>query len=131
MSTDEHARPEGTSDSAVRAAGLMSEALERVERARGALYDAHQLIGGADAALDEVAEALRDSGFDELADGLRRELVGLDVLEGRWTFQVVEEFDGGYYAAWLAWERRVREATVAGRRHVAESEMKTDRQSRA
>lgn len=129
MPGDEHDRPEGASDSAVRAAGLMSEALERVERARGALYDAHQLIGGADGALDEVADALRDSGFDELADDLRRELVGLDVLEGRWTYQVVEEFDAGYYSAWLAWERRVRDATVGGRRHVAEAEMKTRRQS--
>lgn len=55
---DDQTRPDGVSDSAVRAAGLMSEALERVERARGALYTAHQLIGGADGALDEVEDAL-------------------------------------------------------------------------
>lgn len=72
------------------------EALERVERARGALYTAHQLIGGADGALDQVERALRDSGCGDLADELRQELVGLDVLEGRWTYQVVEEFDDGY-----------------------------------
>jgi hypothetical protein len=108
----------------------MSEALEQVERARGALFDAHQLIGGADGALDPVEKALRDSDLADLADELRQELVGLDVLEGRWTYQVVEEFDDGYYAAWQAWERRIREATVAGRRHVAEAEMKTARQSR-
>jgi len=36
---EEHARPPGASDALVAAAGAMSEAFERVERARGALYD--------------------------------------------------------------------------------------------
>ncbi len=62
---------------------------------------------------------------------MRRELVGLDVLEGRWTFQIVEEFDAGYYARWRELEQRVRDATVAGRRHVFEAEMKADRQTRS
>lgn len=127
----DHDRPAGATDDAVRAAGLMSEAFERVERARGALYDAHQLIGGADGSLDEVVEALRVCGQGDLADQVRRELVGLDVLEGRWTFQIVEEFDAGYYARWRELEQRVRDATVAGRRHVFEAEMKADRQTRS
>ncbi len=54
-----HSRPDGTSDDLVEAAGLFSEALERIERARGALYDFHQLIGGADAKLDDVVAKLR------------------------------------------------------------------------
>lgn len=117
-------------DHDVQASGLMSEALERVERARGALYDLHQLIGGADGQLDEVIAALRQAGRAELADALQRELVGIDVLEGRWTYQVIEEFDGGFYARWKQWEERVRLETVGGRRHVHEAQMQQERRPR-
>jgi hypothetical protein len=126
---DTSRRPGGASDAAVRVSGLMSEALERIERARGALYDAHQLIGSADSALDDVIDALADCGHDDTAGALRRELVGMNVIEGRWTFQLVEEFDDGYYTRWREWERRIRDLCVDGRRHVLESEMKARRQS--
>ncbi len=125
-----HRRPEGTSDDLVAAAGKMSEALERIERARGALYDLHQLTGGADAMLDEVVDLLRAEGRDELADRVQDELVGLNVVSGRWTFQLVEEFDDGYYATWRDVERAVREGTTGGRRHVFEAEMKERRRTR-
>jgi hypothetical protein len=126
---DEHTRPDGASDAAVRASGLMSEALERIERARGAMYDAHQLIGSADSALDDVIEALAESGNTATAAALKRELVGLDVIEGRWTFQLMEEFDDGFYARWREWEQRIRDECVGGRRHVLEAEMKAERQT--
>lgn len=116
-------------DHDIRASGLMSEAFERIERARGALYDLHQLIGGADGQLDDVVAELRKGGHDELADDLERDLIGLDVLDGRWTFQVVEEFDDGYYARWRELEERVRQTTVGGRRHVLEARMKDQRQT--
>jgi hypothetical protein len=116
-------------DHDVQAAGLMGEAFEKVERARGALYDLHQLIGGADNALDEVVTELRAGGHDQLADELQRDLIGIDVLEGRWTFQVVEEFDDGFYARWRSFEQRVRDTTVGGQRHVLEAQMKKERQS--
>src|SRR3546814_1074204 len=86
-----HARPEGVTDDEVKAAGVLSNALETVERARGALYDFHQLIGHADLMLDEVVELLRSSGNDDLADQVEGELMGRNVVEGRWTFQLVEE----------------------------------------
>lgn len=124
----EHDRPAGVSDEAVRAAGLMSEAFERVERARGALYDAHQLIGGADGSLDDVIDALQKADRPELADRVR-ELVGIDTLAGRWTFEIVEEFDAGFYARWRAAEGHVRDELTAGRRHVYEAELKAKRQS--
>jgi hypothetical protein len=126
---DAHARPDGVSDQLVQAVGKLSEALERIERARGALYDVHQLVGGADAMLDEVVDGLRAAGHPDLADRISVELIGLNVIPGRWTFQVVEEFDAGYYAAWRELERTVRERTMAGRRHVFEGEMKQRRRS--
>jgi hypothetical protein len=126
----EHARPEGVPDALVAATGKLSEALERVERARGALYDFHQLMGGADAMLDEVVEGLRSTGHADLARRVQDEIIGCNVIEGRWTFQLVEEFDDGYYAAFRDLERTVRDATMAGRRHVFEAEMKQARRTK-
>ncbi len=126
---DAHARPAGASDALVAANGALSEALERIERARGALYDFHQLIGGADARLDDVVDGLREAGHPELADRIRRELIGRNVVSGRWTFQLVEEFDDGYYAGFRELERTVREQTMDGRRHVFEAEMKQRRRT--
>jgi hypothetical protein len=125
-----HDRPDGVSDASVAAVGKVSEALEWVERARGHLYDFHQMMGHADVTLGEAAQALHDAGHPDLARRLRHELVGLDVLEGRWTFEVVEEFDHGYYARFRAEEQQVRNAVVAGRQHVFEAEMKAREQRR-
>ncbi|WP_063795795.1 hypothetical protein [Peterkaempfera griseoplana] len=124
-----HRRPARTPDLAVVAAGRFSEALERLERARGALYEFHQLVGRADALLDEVVEALDRLGQDRLAAEVRDELIGRNVLRGRWTYQIVEEFDDGYYTVFRALEGRAREELVAGRRHVYEAEMKERRRS--
>jgi hypothetical protein len=116
-------------DDAVAAAGAMTEALETLERARGHLYSFHQLVGEADLALDRVLDRLRSAGAGDLAAELERELVGRDVLPDRWTFQVVEEFDDGYWSLFRAYERTVREAMTGGRRHVHEAELKARRQS--
>jgi hypothetical protein len=126
---EEHARPDGASDGLVAAAGAMSEAFERIERARGALYTFHQLIGGADAQLDEVIEGLRANGFGDLAYRISSELIGLNTLAGRWTFQIVEEFDDGYYAAFRSLADAVRDQTMQGRRHVLEAETKQRRRT--
>jgi len=116
---------------AVTAAGAMTEALETIERARGHLYSFHQLVGKADFKLDEVLDGLREVGRADLADQLQRELVGRDVLEGRWTFQIMEEFDDGYYAVFRAQEQAIRDALTGGRRHVHEARMKAERQPEA
>lgn len=125
----EHTRPEGVSDEAVRAAGKMSEALETLERARGHLYAFHQLVGETDLALDDVLGGLRRNGWTELAEEIERDLLGRNVLAGRWTFQVVEQFDDGYWSVFRDYERAVREALVGGRRHVYEAEMKQRRRT--
>ena len=70
-----HIRPEGVTDDEVKAAGVLSNALETVERARGALYDFHQLIGHADLMLDEVVERYmeNDQSIDDIvAAGFKR-----------------------------------------------------------
>jgi hypothetical protein len=126
---DEHVRPPGASDATVAAVGKLTEALETVERARGALYDFHQLTGSADLKAGEAVEVLRAAGHRELADRVETELVGRNVLPGRWTFQIVEEYDTGYYALFQALEQTAREDLLEGRRHILEAELKEDRRS--
>ena len=128
--TAEHRRPPGASDAAVTAAGRLSEALETIERARGHLYSFHQLTGGADALLDEVVSLLREAGEPALAEQVATELIGRNVLDGRWTFQIVEEYDDGYYRAFRELERQVRDHLLQGRRHIYEAEMKERRRTR-
>jgi len=126
---DDHERPEGASDEAVEAAGKMTEALETLERARGHLYSFHQLVGEADAYLDRILELLRACGETELEERVRTDLLGRNVAPGRWTFQLVEEFEDGYWEVFRTHERAIREALVGGRRHVYEAEMKERRRT--
>ncbi len=126
---ERHRRPDGVDDRTVEALGKLSEAFEMVEEARGALYRFHRLTGGADLALGEAVDMLESAGHAEIARDISEDLIGRNVLDGRWTFQVVEEFDDGYYVAFREHERRAREALVEGRRHLFEAEMKEDRRS--
>lgn len=126
---DPWARPPGVDDATVEATGTLSEALEWVERARGHLYEFHQLMGHADAVFGEAARQLAAAGHDDVAALVDREVVGRNVLHGRWTFQVVEEFDDGYYRPVAAVEEQVRADLVRGRRHVYEAELKDARRT--
>ncbi|KAA0095879.1 hypothetical protein CIW49_20095 [Mycolicibacterium sp. P1-18] len=117
-------------DDTIAAVGKVSEALEYVERARGHLYSFHQLMGHADLTLGEACDELRAAGHGEVADRLETDLVGRNVLHGRWTFQIVEEFDDGYWTAFREHDRRVRDDLVGGERHLFEANMKEDRRTR-
>jgi len=126
---DEHVRPEGVDDLTVEALGNISEALEAIEIARGHLYSFHRITGTADLTLGKGVDQLREAGHSELADRFERELVGRNVLYGRWTFQIMEEYDDGYYATFTRLEKEARDALVAGKRHLYESEMKEARRT--
>ena len=125
----EHLRPEGVSDATDEALGKLSEALEVVEEARGHLYAFHRRCGTADLTLGEAVEAFRAAGHESLATSLKEQLVGRNVLDGRWSFQVMEEYDDGYYAAFKAAEQDAREQLAEGKRHLFEAEMKEDRRT--
>ena len=125
----QHERPPGTDDDTVAAIGKLSEALEMVEEARGHLYAFHRLTGSADLALGEAVDLLQDAGHDAAAEDLQRELVGRNIIEGRWTYQVVEEYDDTYWSVFRDMEERYRNELMGGRRHIHEAEMKEDRRS--
>ncbi|WP_040784374.1 hypothetical protein [Nocardia pneumoniae] len=124
-----HLRPEGVDDATVAATGKLSEALETTERARGHLYAFHQLTGRADLMLDLAVDLFRMAGHFEIADRISTELIGRNVLPGRWTFQVVEEYDDGYFDLFRSIEREVRDELLDGRRHIYEAEMKEARRT--
>lgn len=126
---DDHRRPDGADDRTVAAVGKLSEAVEWIERARGRLFDFHQLIGHADLLVEEAADMLDEAGHGDLADRLRVEVIGRNVLDGRWTFQVVEEFERQYYEPVRGAEDEVRAKLMAGRRHVFEAELKERRRT--
>src|SRR4051812_7324359 len=124
-----HRRPPGLDDTTVEALARLTEALETTERARGHLYAMHQLTGSADLALDEAVGLLRSAGHDAVAARIERELIGRNVIEGRWTFQIVEDYDDGYYALFRSLERLARDELAGGRRHLYEAEMKERRRT--
>lgn len=114
----------------VSALGTLSEALEYVERARGHLYSFHQLSGTADLKLGEAVTELCDAGHGELADRISMEMVGRNVIAGRWTFQIVEDYDDNYWSVLRRYEQEARNQLADGRRHLFEAAMKEDRRSR-
>ena len=125
----EHRRPEGLDDVTVEALGKLSEALETVERVRGHLYSLHQLIGEADFKLDEAVSLFMQGGQTRIAERIERELIGRNVVPGHWTFQLVEEFDDGYWSEFRAVEKDARDRLAGGRRHLYEAQLKERRRT--
>lgn len=113
----------------VEAVGKVTEALETIERARGHLYSFHQLTGSADLALGDAMKLLDQAGHAEWARRIGEELIGLNVVPDRWTFQLVEEYDDGYYRTCRAYERDLLTTLTGGRRHLFEQQMKADRRT--
>ncbi|MFD2092924.1 hypothetical protein [Blastococcus deserti] len=122
MTTD-RSRPD-LDDTTVEALGKLSEALETVDQARGLLYGFHQLTGKADLLLQDAVELFRKAGHGRLADDLDRDLVGRNVIADRWTFQIVEDYDDGYWATFRDFDSRARAEVAGGDRHVFEARMK-------
>jgi hypothetical protein len=111
------------------AVGKATEALEYVERARGHLYTFHQLIGRADFLFEESAFRLAEAGHRAEAASLWRNVVGRDVLESRWTFEIVERFDDDYYEGTRSEVMGLEQRLVAGRRHVHEEALRHRRRA--
>ena len=121
--------PDQYDQATVDAVGKITEALETIERARGHLYTFHQLTGTADFQLGDAVEQLRAAGHTELAAEIERDIVGRNVIPGRWTFQIMEEYDDTYWSAIRENEQRARDTLTGGLRHLHEARMKEDRRT--
>ncbi|MFF9691090.1 hypothetical protein [Streptomyces sp. NPDC014623] len=122
-----HQRPEGVSDKTVEALGALSKALETTERARGALYEFHQLTGTADFQIEDAVRLLREAGHKEEADIVEGDLLGRNVIPGHWTFQIIEAYNQTYYHPFTDIERRLVQELAQGRDHLFEAELKAKR----
>lgn len=127
--TSEPELPDDIDDATIMACGRLTEAFEWVERARGRLFDFHQMIGHADRYFDAAADALEEAGHADLAREIRDGVVGRDVIAGCWTYQILDDFDSTYYSTLQDEVRRVHEELVGGRRHVYEAFMKARRRT--
>ncbi|MFJ6438378.1 hypothetical protein [Streptomyces sp. NPDC091416] len=122
-----HQRPEGISDKTVEALGALSKALETTERARGALYEFHQLTGSADFAVGDAVRLLREAGHEQDADFVEREILGRNVIPGHWTFQLIESYNQTYYRPFTDVEQQLINRLAQGHRHLYEAELKEAR----
>lgn len=125
----DHRRPDGVDDKTVEALAALSKALETTERARGRLYDFHQLTGAADFQLDRAVELLHEAGHAEWAEKVRAEILGRNVIPGHWTFQIVEAYNATYYRPFQQLEASAVQELAQGREHLMEAELKEDRRT--
>ncbi|TDO41501.1 hypothetical protein [Paractinoplanes brasiliensis] len=116
-------------DTTVEALGKLSSALETTDRARGHLYSFHQLTGKADFELDEAVALFRRAGHHAIADRIQQDLIGRNVTPGHWTFQLVEEYDDGYWSEFRTVERAARDELAGGERHLYEAALKERRRT--
>ncbi|MEW2161334.1 hypothetical protein AB0950_40105 [Streptomyces sp. NPDC007189] len=123
-----HRRPDGLSEATVEALGALSKALETTERARGRLYDFHQLTGTADFQLDRAVELLHKAGHPE-AETVRTQILGRNVIPGHWTFQIIEAYNATYYRPFQQLEASAVKELAQGRDHLLEAELKEDRRT--
>lgn len=126
----EHRRPDGVADETIEALGKLSAAIDHIEDARGHLYAFHRLMGSAETTMEEATALVREAGHDKIADALDAEVLGRNPLPGMWSFQMVEAFDDGFYAAATGLQQHALDTLVEGRRHVFEAEMKELRRTR-
>ena len=120
-------RPPGMSDETVAALGKLSEGLEIVEQARGMLYGFHRLCGSADLTLQDAADQLRKAGHPGLADQVEQVLVGRNVVDDRWSFEIVEAYDTQYWQVVREVEHDVRLRAGVTEPHLFDTEMKRRR----
>jgi len=72
---------------------------------------------------------LADCGHTELDADIESTLVGRDIVEGMWSFQIVERYDRGYWDVFRAVESHARRLLGAAEPHLFEAEMKDQEQS--
>ena len=104
---------------------------EHVQRAYGHLLAFHHQVGRA---MDQYAAAeshLREAGYEAFADEIRDRPLPAGVVDDRWSYELVEEFERGFLAETTGFERRVRDHLVEGLRHVTEREQQREWRERA
>jgi len=105
--------------------------LEWLQRARGLFVQFHHATGHALDHLDDAEAALRDCGYDDLADEIRDEHLPRSVIEDRWTYDLLEEYEETFLRPYESFERRARDSVTDGVRHVHERRQEREWKGRA
>jgi hypothetical protein len=124
-----HQVPDAVGVRTVLAPGVLSKALETMDRARGHLYGFHQLTGSAAFELGDAVRLLREAGHDEQAARVERDIVGRNVIPGHGAFQIIEACNSTYYQPFAAMERGIVDELGAGRDHLHEAGLKAARRT--
>ncbi|PSP56354.1 hypothetical protein BRC82_02350 [Halobacteriales archaeon QS_1_67_19] len=132
MSTDTDDAPgEDLSTREIEALHEVELGLEWLHRAHGHLVQFHHATGHA---MDHFADAerrLRAAGYDELADGLRDDLLPSGVVGDTWSYGVLEAFQSGPLSEATDLDAAARDRIADGRRHVAERRQEREWKDRA
>lgn len=116
-------RATGVDPPSLAAVHQVEVAVEWVERAFGALLDAHHETGHAQGLLLEAADALEEAGHGALAIRARA-VAALDAVHDRWTYQMVDEYRSHLLGPARALDEEVRAAVTGGVRHCFEADQK-------
>lgn len=95
-------------------------AVEKIHRGYGALLEYHHEIGGGMERLDSAESKLREAGHEAFADRLRDDHLPAGAVGDRWTYELVEAFEQGFYADVTEFEAEIRDRLADGERHVTE-----------
>jgi hypothetical protein len=94
--------------------------VEGLHRAYGHLLAFHHAIGRS---MDHFAAAeprLRAAGHTAHADAIRDRHLPAGVIDDRWSYELVEAFEAGFFEDVTAFESAVRADIAGGQAHVAE-----------
>lgn len=116
-------RAEGIDPPSLKAVHQLEVAVEWVERAFGALLDAHHETGHAQGLILEAADALEEAGHGDLATRARA-VAALDAAHDRWTYQMVDEYRSHLLGPARGLDEEVRAALTGGARHCFEADQK-------
>lgn len=131
MSRDADPEPEEVDEHARDALHELRLGTEHIQRAYGHLLAFHHQVGRA---MDQFADAeplLRQAGQDDLADVLRDDLLPAGVVDDRWSYELVEEFETGFLTETTAFEATARDRLADGLDHVTEREQQRRWRERA
>jgi hypothetical protein len=131
MATDSDAPGADLSDGEVEALHETELGVEWLHRAHGHLLQFHHAVGHAMDHLADGESMFRASGYDDLADGLRDDLLPRGVVGDTWSYGLVEAYQDGPLADATDFEREARELVAGGRRHVAERQQECEWNDRA
>jgi hypothetical protein len=94
--------------------------VEGLHRAYGHLLAFHHAIGRS---MDHFAAAephLRRAGHTAHADAIRDQHLPAGVIDDRWSYELVEAFEAGFFDEVTAFEAAVRADVAGGQTHVTE-----------